>query len=382
MPTVARPFLKPDLAPMKPAYPLISLLVTLAFVISACAPDFQSNALVQEIRLDKKIRNHTYGYLQVYYQVEDSVGWAEVWNAQDTIIKEGNNVKFRSDRIWYEMKASPTGYRARQQYPGWERRIDSIDRKHNIMVLSRNRRVKVDIPAADIVLGGDSLRIAIVHTTGPAYDLDFEDYEPQPDQLLLTTVGNDTMPIALDMECIGPVSRQTIFRVGKQEYVLRSIGEDYRSVVIERLEDGRGLALTAELDLTYKQVPVKDLEGELTTIKRTPGKELVLYFWGGFRGEERLLEIDSLYRAAPPEWRESFDLVAISRFSSGERTKAIVEENGIAIPVFTGTEKTCLRLNCTGYLPYAVRVDERGKIVSFHEWISVVEKRLSEEIIE
>ncbi len=361
---------------MKSAYLLIPLLLVLVYAFSACAPDFQSNGLVREIQLDQNIHNITYGYKRLYFQIEDSVSWAKVWNAQDTFVQEGTYVKFRSNQIWYEMNESPTGYRARQQYPGWERQIDSIDRETNIMLMDSRRRVRVDIPAADIVLGGDSIRIAIVHTTGPAFEWDFRDFEPQPDQLLLTTSGNDTMPIALDMECVGPVSRKTVFRVGKQEYVLRSIGEDYQSIVIERLEDGRGLALTAELDLTYKQVPVKDLEGNLTTIKRTPGKDLLIYFWGGFYGEERLLQLDSIYQAAPPERREAFDLVTISRFSQGDFIKKMVERENVVMPIYQGTEKTCLRLNCTGYLPYAVRVDGRGRIVSFHEWTSMIEDLL------
>ncbi len=363
---------------MKPARLTIVLLSALIGLFTACASDFNSNDLVQKIQLDKNIQNFTFGYKQLYYQVEDSVGWAKVWDAQDTIVREGKYVKFRSNRIWYEMTESPTGYRARQPYPGWERRIDSIDWETNIMVLEGRRRVKVEIPAADVVLGGDSVRIAIIHTTGPAFDWNFSDYKPHPDQLLLTIAGNDTMPIVLDMESIGPVNRQTVFRVGKQEYVLRYISEDYSYVVIERLQDGRGLALTAELDLTYKQAPVKDLEGNLTSIKRTPGKELVLYFWGGFYGEERLLLLDSLYQAAPPERREAFDLVAISRFSQGDVIKDLVEREDIAIPIYLGTEKTCLRLNCTGYLPYAVRVNARGRITSFHTWGSVVEGMLEE----
>jgi hypothetical protein len=361
---------------MKPAHLLVVLFFTLMCVFSTCAPDFQSDALVREIQLDRNIHSFSYGYKQMYYQVEDSVGWARVWDAKDTIFREGQYVKFRSNRIWYEMNDSPTGYRARQQYPGWERKFDSIAPETNIMLVNRQQRVQVEIPAADIVLGGDSVRIAIVHTTGPAFEWDFKDYEPQPDQLLLTTPGNDTMPIVMDMECIGPVSRQTVFRVGKQEYVLRSIAEDYKSIVVERLENGRGLALTAELDLTYKQVPVKDLKGELTTIKRTPGKDLLIYFWGGFYGEEKLIRLDSIYQAAPPDQQAAFDLVAISRFSQGDFIEALVEREGLALPIYQGTEKTCLRLNCVGYLPYAVRVNGRGKIVSFHESGTVVEDLL------
>jgi hypothetical protein len=362
---------------MKPAHLIIFLFTTLLCTLTACTTDFQSNALVQEIQLDKNIHNLTYGYKQLYFQIEDSTGWAEVWNAQDTFVQEGPHVKFRSDHIWYEMTESPTGYRARQQYPGWERQIDSINRKTNVMMLLNNHRVKVNVPAADVVLGGDSIRIAIVHTTGPAFNWDFRDYEPQPDQILLTTPGNDTMPIALDMESIGPISRQTVFRVGKQEYVLRSIEDDYKSITIEMLEDGRGLALTAEINLTYKQAPVKDPDGNLTSVKRTPGKDLMLYFWGGFRGKERLLKLDSLYQAIPKNQHEAFDLVAISRFSSGDYIKEIIEKNDLAIPMYQATEKTCLKLNCTGFLPYVVIIDERGKIKSFRAWSSVAEEMMT-----
>jgi hypothetical protein len=362
---------------MKPDHLIYFLFTALICTLTACASDFQSNPLVQKIRLDENIHNVTYGYKQLYFQIEDSIAWAKVWNAQDTFVQEGAHVKFRSDRIWYEMTESPSGYRSRQHYPGWERKIDSIDRKTNIMMLLNNHRVKVVVPAADVVLGGDSVRIAIVHTTGPAFDWDFREYKPQPDQILLTTPGNDTMPVVQDMESIGPISRQTVFRVGKQEYVLRSIGDDYESIIIERLEDGRGLPLTAEIDLTYKQVPVKDPEGELTSIKRTPGKDLMLYFWGGFRGEERLLKLDSLYQAIPEDQRDAFDLVAISRFSSGDFTKMIIEKNDIAIPMYQATGKTCLKLNCTGFLPYVVIVDGYGKIKSFHEWSSVAEEMMT-----
>lgn len=348
------------------------------FLLTGCAPDFSSNPLVREIQLDKKIHNTYSGYLQMFYQVEDSIGWAEVWNAQDTLFQDGQHIKFRSNRIWYEVIESPTGLRASQQYPGWEQGRDSIDREINTMVMRERRRVKVDIPAADVVLGGDSIRIAIVHTTGPAFEWDFIEYEPQPDHLLLTTPGNDTMPVVLNMECIGPVSRQTVFRVGKQEYVLRSIGDDYRSIVIELLEDGRGLDLTAELDLNYKQVPVMDLEGNLTTIKRTPGKDLMIYFWGGYYVENELQELDSLYRNASQELRETFDLVAVyrNRFNNFP-TEFTVAEN-YSIPLYQSTEKTCLRLNCINWTGYIIRVNGKGRIVSFYAPTSVVEDLLKE----
>jgi hypothetical protein len=266
--------------------------------------------------------------------------------------------------------------RSRQHYPGWERRIDSISRDLNIMLLSNNRRVRVSIPAADVVLGGDSLRIALIHTEGPAFDWDFNEYKPVPDRLLLTTYGNDTLPIVTDMGSVGEISRQTVFRVGKQHYAITTIADDYGSIEIEPIEDARGMSLTAEIDLNYKAISVQDLDGNTTSIKRTPGRELILYFWGGFNGDKQLRGLDSLYHALPEIRREEIDIAVISRFSRAEELKMLVDTLNFRLPLYLGTEKTCLRLNCSPYLPYFVSVNRRGRISSFHDWSRVLEGKL------
>jgi hypothetical protein len=364
-------------------FPYLATLFVFACSLTACAPDFFGDGRTRIIPLTDSIRNVSSGHYQAYWEIEDSARWEAVVAKADTIVPEkvpglpSGDVKLRSETIWYEAKMVKGGLRSRSHYPGWKRNFDSIPRDLNVMLLRNNHRVRVRIPAADVVLGGDSLRIALIHTQGPAFDWDFTEYEPVPDRLLLTTYGNDTLPIVTDMTATGEISRQTVFRVEKQYYSVRTIADDYGSLEIELLEDARGLPLTAELDLSYKSVPVKDLDGKATTIKRTPGRELILYFWGGRYGNKQLRGLDSLYHALPRARRDELDIAVISRFSQAEEMKMMVDSLDFSLPVYLGTEKTCLRLNCSPYLPYFMTVNGRGQIVSFHDWTRVLEDRFA-----
>lgn len=365
-------------------FPYLAALFVFACLLTACAPDFFGDGRTRVIPLTDSIRNVSSGHYQAYWEIEDSARWDTVFAKMDTMVVGPNGelpnevLKFRSETIWYEAKMVKGGLRSRHHYPGWKRNFDSISRDLNVMLLRNNHRVRVNIPAADVVLGGDSMRIALIHTEGPAFDWDFTEYKPAPDRLLLTTYGNDTMPIVTDMTSVGDISRQTVFRVGKQLFAVKSIADDYGSLEIEALEDVRGLTLTAEIDLNYKAVPVKDLDGNATTIKRTPGRELILYFWGGFYGNKHLRSLDSLYHALPEARQEEIDIAVISRFSQAEDLKIMVDSLDFSLPIYLGTDKTCLRLNCTPYLPYFVTVNGRGQIASFHDWSGVLEGRFEE----
>jgi hypothetical protein len=362
-----------------------TLLIVLACVLTACVPDYFADGRTRVISLTDSIRNISSGHYQAYWEIVDTAHWDAVVAKMDTMVSgpngelpEGDMLKFRSERIWYEAKFVKGGLRSRQHYPGWERRMDSISRDLNIMLLDNYRRVRVSIPAVDVVLGGDSLRIALIHADGPAFDWGFTEFKPVPDRLLLTTHGTDTLPIMTDISCVGVISRQTIFRVGKQHYAIKTIADDYGSIEIEALDDPRGLPLTAEIDLSYKAVPVKDLDGNATTIRRTPGRELILYFWGGFSGGEQLRGLDSLYHALPEARREEMDIAVISRSSRAEDLKILIDSLDFKLPLYLGTEKTCLRLNCSPYLPYFVTVNGRGRITSFHDWARVLEGRFED----
>lgn len=348
----------------------VLLLALFAVCLCTCAPDFQSAEGTFKIHLKEEIRNVTYGYRKAYYRMEDTTYWNQMYAAADTVVPHRSGLpadqrKYRADGIWYEMKRARGEWRSWQQYKGFERHFDTVAHDVNLMVTNRHY-AEVDIRAADIVLNGDSIRIAVIHELKPAYEFTFFEHEPQPDRLLLTTWGKDTMPIVNDMECVGVINQQTAFRVGKHHYVLRYVTPEYDGLVIEQLEDARGVPLTAELDLTYKPVPVNDLDGAPTTIKRTPGKELVIYFWGGFNGDKRAFAIDSLYRDLPSAVRVRTELYFVSRMRLPQDVKTLIAEHPDKLPpVLIGNQKTCLRLNCTGYLPYAVLVDGRGRIRSF-----------------
>ncbi|MEM9928963.1 MAG: hypothetical protein AAF840_04015 [Bacteroidota bacterium] len=365
----------------------LSLLITLAFLcigFTACSSDQQQGDLLQ-VSLDKNIRNLTNGYYRRHYEIADTNLWESTLRKADTIVPQtdqGSQLKFRSEGIWYEAKMGPNGWRASQQYPGWEPVIDSIDRDLHLMTLGNRQYMQVTITAADLVLNGDSIRLGVVHPTQPAYAWNFQDYAPQPDYLILTTYGNDTFPISRQMDALGPISRQTVFRVGRHDYILGSVSADYDAVTIEPLQDNQGISYTAELDLSYRPVSVNNLDNTTTSIKRTPGKELILFFWFGFDLDERVRRIDSLYQALPAQKQEQLDIVLISHARMGADLQAWANQLGISLPMYTSNNKTCLRLNCVGRFPYFVSIDKRGRYTSFYTpWQALAERleQLAEE---
>jgi hypothetical protein len=137
------------------------------------------------------------------------------------------------------------------------------------------------------------------------------------------------------------------------------------------------MPLTAEMDAYYKQVPVKDLAGNPTTIKRVNGKELALYFFhlGYYRGDD-VRYIDSLYQQLPAAEQDKLDIAFISRHSFQDSLSNFVDRENISLPVFQSSEKTCARMNCNPFLPYAMTVNERGRIASFFNWRVTLENRL------
>jgi hypothetical protein len=360
---------------------LSSFLLFIAFIflgLTACAPEFQTDENTYKFYLDQDIRNLSYGYYRRYYVVDDTARWKATVAGADTIVKVDNKLKIRNNRIWYEVWDSPTGFRAEQQYPGWVPRSDSVSFEDNLLVYSNRQYMKVDIPAADIVLNGDSIRFGIIRSTAPAYGWNFKEHQPQQDRLILTTYGNDPLPISLSMDAVGEINRQTTFRIGRHSYVLRYLTPEYDAVIIEELEDSRGLPYTAELDLSYKPVPVNNLDGTSTSIMRTPGKELLLYFWTGSDYEGRVQQLDSLYHALPPSGREQLEIVLIARYNLADRIQQWTTDNAIRLPVYQSTDKTCLRLNCPNYLPYFIRVNGRGRITSFYGRPGELKRRLEE----
>ncbi|MEM9261606.1 MAG: hypothetical protein AAGA62_18340, partial [Bacteroidota bacterium] len=285
------------------------------------------------IELTDSIVNPLRGNYQIYWSIADTAAWKATLAAADTIYEDGNYRKLRSNKIWYEMRRQKGEWRASQHYPGWERQIDSVGHELNIIRMLDNNRVLADIPAADIVVGRDSFRIAVIHIKGKAFP--WQDFEADhPDYLLLSTKGNGNIPIVMDQDNIGAISRKTVFRVGRRHFVLKNVSEDRREITIEETEVGREFPLAAELDLYYKQVPVMSLDSTLTTVKRTPGKDLAIYFAHlGHRRSDLLLRIDSLYRELPAAEKEGLDVAVVVRDNFLHLVKDFTEKHELSLPV-------------------------------------------------
>jgi hypothetical protein len=297
----------------------------------------------------------------------------------DTIMMAHDRMNLRVGSEEYVLRLTEGGWRSSSPHRGWQRRFDTLGSEANVIRLLNNNRVTAEINAADIVLGGDSLRIALIHVNGRAFTWQTFDLN-EPDYLMLTTYGNKVVPIAMDQDNIGSISRQTVFRVGRRSYVLRSISDDYQEIEIERLEDARGLRYAAELDIYYKQVAVADLEGEPTTIKRTPGRDLALYFWGlGPTGGDDLIQLDSLYGALSSEAQAGIEIVLINHLNSAESIQEFLTKNNIRFRAYKTTPKTCLRLNCHPYVTYFVGVNKKGRITTYYGETEWLEERLGRE---
>jgi hypothetical protein len=351
------------------------LAFVLATILFGCGGDGNEGEF--RIVLNDSIFNNGVNRANVYWRPEDSLAWEEALERADSIKVDGKRWSVYFPEGVYEVYKDDDGFRSRRRIIGWDRAFDTISRYTNALRLLDNNRVLIDLPAADVVLNGDSLRIGLLHIKGRAFP--WEDFPVEyPDYLLLSTHGNPTVPLVMDQDNLGAITRRTIFRVGRQHYVLKSVDESRRELVIEAVAPPRDVPVTAELDVYYKQVPVMGLDGKPTTVKRAKGKGLALYFWGfGPTGGKDILRLDSLYRQMPKEEREKLDVALINHNNTIESLKEFVEENKVELPVYRSVPKTCLRMNCHPYLPYWVGVTERGRITSYYAWPQWLEERLS-----
>ncbi|WP_020570162.1 hypothetical protein [Neolewinella persica] len=353
---------------------LVFSLCAIWLAFQACSPDVYPGRY--QVALTDSIRSTTVNRGQVYWVIRDTAAWETTLRRADTILMAHDRMNLRVGSDKYVLRLTEDGWRSSDPHEGWERRFDTLGDEVNVIRLLNNNRVTAEINAADVVLDGDSLRIGLIHITDRAFTWQTFDLN-EPDYLILTTYGNEVVPIAMDQDNIGPISRQTVFRVGRHAYVLRSVAEDYREIEIERLENARGIGYSAELDIYYKQVEVEDMNGQPTTIKRTPGRDLALYFWGlGPTGGKDVIKLDSLYRAMPVAERARMEIVLINSLNDPESIRAFMRANDISFASYKTTSKTCLRLNCHPYVPYYVDINEWGRIVTYYGWPNWLEERM------
>lgn len=339
---------------------LIGAIACLALSGSGCTP--AADEKVQTLWLGDSLQTLGTSNRQLYWTPADTAQWSARMAAADSlVITADEGLRLYQDGQWYVARRIAGQWRASQPYPGWERRVDS-SAAQNIIRLLNNDRVAVRITATDTVLGGDSLRIGIMQITGKAFA--WQDVSlAHPDYLILAPYGSQRLPIAMDQPSVGPISRQTVFRVGRQQYVLRSVAEDRRSLTLAPVASARGLSLTAAFDPYYKRIPAKNLDGQPVTIPKARDRELIVYFFhlGRFGGKD-VRALDSLYRALPAAQREMTELVFVSRHSFTDSLRNFVRRAQISLPVYQSSSRTCARMPCLPFLPYGTVVNRGGRI--------------------
>lgn len=344
--------------------PLTILSLLLLLCLTDCGTPDQKGVYI--IPLTDSLRTYSAGNYKMYYGVEDTVLWDSIVAAADTVVPpDGDQFKMRSGGIWYVAKWVDGGLRMPFQFPGWAMRVDSVNLTKSIVRLPDDQRAIVTIPAAQTVLGGDSLTIGLVRVLDHAFLWQTEELD-HPDYLVLKPVGTKVIGIRMDSDDAGPITRQTVFRVGRRYYALTNVADDFSSLTVEAIPEARGMPLAAELETQYKRIPVKDMNDSLATVARTPGRELAVYFFSlGADFTDQVGRIDSLFHELPVEKKKELDIAFVCKYALPDSVRAFVSRNRINLPVYQMTEKTCRLVNCNNYNPFFVAVNKRGRVVSY-----------------
>lgn len=336
---------------------LIFILALL--LLTACQSDLPPGA--QRIQLDRPLYTSEGITRHLYYKLVDTTYWKNALAAADTIHREGNYLKFRSNKIWYEATWVKDEWRNEFHLPGFERAIDSVE-VDGAIVYGRNfQSLLGDIRVADVELGGDSVQIGLIHVAGKTFPWQRFDMG-SANYLVLNYAGTDTVPIHLDQSNVGPVTQQTVFQVGRRTYAVTNINDSLNELVVQPVKTTRDLSVTAQLEVQYRPISVKDSTGALTTIRQEPGRRLVLVFATTHpRGMEMLEKLDSAYHALPAEERAATDVRAIMNYTTPENLARELSKIKFNLPIYLTTEKTCARLVCLPYYPHFMAVDKNGR---------------------
>ncbi len=252
--------------------------------------------------------------------------------------------------------------------------------QENVVRLADGQLVKAEVAAGDVKMGKQRFRIGIMRPLQPLHaHSPTERILDQPDYLLLTPYGVQETRLSPIQDNVGPITRQTVFRVGRRTYHVAEADLDARRLVVKPLDDARGLTPTARLETELKRVPVRNLAGETVNVEARPGRELVIFFWGlgGEQRERDIVALDYMYANLSDEEREVIDIVLVNRLDAPVAVQRFVDEHDIQLPVYTVAPNTCRRLNCSPDLPYWVGVDAEGRVVSYHIGPRVLFDRLS-----
>lgn len=253
--------------------------------------------------------------------------------------------------------------------------MDSSDQLGQPLEIEQGNWSNTMVYAKDVVLAkGDSIRIGIIHPTEKKYSYP----KPQdiPDLLLLSAYGQDSARFSLDQFNIGMVTNNTYFRVNRNFYALTSLDSTRQHIKIQKLDRRPSVPVAAELNARFKQVAVKTMSGQDTLIRHDPERQTILYFFtlGRRKGLgliELQQELKSLGNKAPR-------LIPINRTDSQQNLEAFIEEHQLDTPIYKGAISTCDGLQCRPELPYAMLINESGRVVSYYIYPKKLNRLLEE----
>ncbi len=239
-----------------------------------------------------------------------------------------------------------------------------LPEEDNIAKLLNNDRVKIMLPAADVSLGDDTVRIGIMRVVD--WDSTFArgDYSSFPDHLFITHAGTEATSFVLDQANIRPITNRTVFRVGRNHYLLKSVDSLLTRLVVQSIEPHHSIPLSAEFDLKYRRVNVVDLDNRPTTIPHTKGKRMAICFTGIHDwADSGLLDMNAL--GGQTQVQNLWDFAFINHSHSTGTIREQAAELGVDIPFYKSTTGTCSTLNCRPNLPYCIEIDTAGNVVSY-----------------
>lgn len=282
----------------------------------------------------------------------------------------GVNYKFELDQTTINDRMYPQAFFSEEKQP-------ETDSAHiQELFLPEAGPMLVKVLAKDVVLGrDDSLRISIIH---PFKSL-VENWEirPQPDYLLLTDYGQDTVLISFKHTNVGQVTSSTVFRVNRNFYSLNSLDSSRSKIELSKLERRPTKPVVAEMNTRFKNIAVKTLEGRDSLLRYQEGQLNLFYFWTlSHGGEAHLLELNGLLKKMG---NRAPHLIAVNRRDGYAKLTAFVEANELEIPVYQHNQYTCEDVDCYAPTPNAMVVGENGNIInhqmSHDELINILSRK-------
>ncbi|PHI18528.1 hypothetical protein CEQ90_17415 [Lewinellaceae bacterium SD302] len=242
---------------------------------------------------------------------------------------------------------------------------DSFSHEFQQIEFPGNGRILSKIFTKDIVLGrNDSVRIGIIHPLEKVYG--YPKTITLADQLILTPYGQDTIPISLDQENVGPVTRSTVFRINRNYYSLNSLDSTRQRIELGTLERRPRSQPTAAIDTRFKGIAVRPLAAGDTTevrVQKEPGKATLIYFWSIAREgdlEELSERIAEMGEAAPL-------VIAVSRTDSKANLLDFSSRHpNLSFPLYQATASTCNGLQCHPGISHAMVINSEGRILTHY----------------